>query len=80
MTQFQGWTPTTVDNLTFDQLDAIISGLNKKARHAKSGKKEKTSVAGMPSSKGTRSEVDAWCKAGCPSTFSNFVRKSRKKT
>lgn len=28
MQEFQGWTPATVDNLTFDQLDIIFAELN----------------------------------------------------
>lgn len=33
MREFQGWTPATVDNLTFDQLDRIFDKLNKYREH-----------------------------------------------
>lgn len=80
MTRFQGWTPATIDNLTFDQLDAIVKGLNKNTKRAKSDGKEKIDLAGVPSSKGNRANIEAWCKAGCPSTFKNFVKGLRKRS
>ena len=77
MTRFQGWTPATVDNLTFDQLDAIINGINKNAKRAKGGKEEIDSKS-VPLFKGTESEIESWCKAGYPGTFKSWVKKLRK--
>jgi len=76
MLEFQGWTPVTIDNLTFDQLELIIGELNDRRKHSKSDKK--TNLANIPSAKGSRTEISAWYKAGCPSTFKSFVGKLRK--
>lgn len=76
MLEFKGWTPETVDNLTFDQLDAIINELNSRMGQVESH--DKIDLTNIPSAKGTGGEIAAWCKAGCPPTFDSFVRKLRK--
>lgn len=76
MEKFQGWTPATVDNLTFDQLGAIFEELAR--RHG--GRKDKEfKIKGIPSVKMTRDEINKWVKAGCPSLLEKKKLSKRKR-
>ena len=75
MEKFQGWTPTTIDNLTFDQLEAIF----KEFTDRQSKKMDKDiNLKNIPSAKGTKEEIDAWTKTGMKGGFQDFVSKRRK--
>ena len=78
MEKFQGWTPATVDNLTFDQLNAIFEELGKRRDEGKD-KKIESDLKGIPSVKMTKKETDAWMKAGYPSPVEKFLKNFRKK-
>jgi len=71
MKEFQGWTPATIDNLTFDQIGAIFEEL------AKQRGKRKTENLGsdrIPSTKMTRKDIDSWIKKGYPSLLKQKKR------
>lgn len=74
MEKFQGWTPVTIDNLTFDQLHAIfnefINRENKKRNKA-------IDTKNIPSVKMTEKETNAWMKAGYPSPVEKFLKEHR---
>lgn len=76
LSKFKGWTIKTIDNLTFSQLDAICTVLNKKKVENKP--EVETKVKGFPVAKMTSSETKAWVDAGMPSPASKFVRELRK--
>ena len=76
MEKFQGWTPVTIDNLTFDQLHAIFGEFIRRG----SKKKDKAiDTKNIPSVKMTEKETGAWIKAGMPSPVGKFLKKYRKK-
>lgn len=68
----------TVDNLTFNQLDAIFNELAKRQERKKDGDID-VKLGSMPSVKGTQEEIDAWTKTGMKGKFQDFVKRFRKK-
>ena len=78
MEKFQGWTPATVDDLTFDQLNAILGELGKRCEKKKD-MKISTDLKNVPSVRMTEKETDAWAKAGYPGPVEKFLKDYRKK-
>jgi hypothetical protein len=76
MEKFQGWTPATIDNRTFDQLYAIF---NEFVERDSKKKGKDINIKGVPSVKMTKKETDAWIEAGYPSPVEKFLSKYRKK-
>lgn len=78
MEKFQGWTPVTIDNLTFDQLNAIFKELNDRQERKKDDKIE-TSLKNVSSVKMTEEQKKAWISAGYPSPVEKFLKEYKKK-
>lgn len=78
MEKFQGWTPVTVDNLTFDQLNAILGELGRRGDIKKDDNID-FNIKNVPRVKLTEDEKNAWIKAGYPSPIGKFLKKFRKK-
>ena len=83
MEKFQGWTPETVDNLTFDQLNAILKELNDRQSERKDKKMiediDNLDIKNMSRETLTTEEKEAWIKAGYPTPIGKFLKKFRKK-
>lgn len=74
MEKFQGWTPVTIDNLTFDQLYAIF---NEFINRENKKRNKVIDTKNIPSIKMTEKETDAWMKAGYPSPVEKFLKEYR---
>ena len=78
MEKFQGWTPKTIDNLTFQQLDAIFNVyINRSEKTKKATNKD--AIKKIPSVTMTKEEKEAWIKAKMPSPISKFLKNYRRK-